>query len=286
MIKSMTGFGKTEFIVNNKKIIIEIRTLNSKSLDLNVRINNPFKDKELEIRKKIATKLVRGKVVFNFFVEYTGGENLNIINKKIVKNYISQLKEIAKISDEKALDIATKFPNVLNTLKEEEFDIEEWKTVTIKIDETLKAIDIFRIDEGSILKADFNKRIKILQQLSKDNIVFENERIPVVKKKILKSLNELKQDIDKNRFEQELIYYLEKYDITEENVRLNNHLKYFLTALNVKESNGKKLGFICQEIGREINTIGSKANYAPMQQNVVLMKDELEKIKEQLLNVL
>lgn len=285
MIKSMTGFGKTEFIVNSKKIIIEIRTLNSKNLDLNVRINNPFKDKELEIRKKIATKLVRGKVVFNLFVEHTSGENLNVINTKIVKDYMQQLKEIATISDEKAIDIATKLPNVLSSL-EEELDPTEWKTVNSKIDEALNNIDDFRIDEGEILKTDFINRIEILQQLCKNNVVFEEERIPSVKNRILKSLNDLKQDVDQNRFEQEIIYYLEKLDITEENVRLNNHLKYFLKALNSNESNGKKLGFICQEIGREINTTGSKANYAPMQQNVILMKDELEKIKEQLLNVL
>ncbi len=285
MIKSMTGFGKTEFIVNSKKIIIEIRTLNSKNLDLNVRINNPFKDKELEIRKKIATKLIRGKVVFNLYVEHTSGENLNIINTEIVKDYIQQLKAIATISDEKAIDIATKLPNVLSSL-EEELDATEWKTVNSKIDEALNNIDGFRIDEGEILKTDFLNRIQTLQQLCKNNVVFEEERIPSVKNRILKSLNDLKQDVDQNRFEQEIIYYLEKLDITEENVRLNNHLEYFLKALKSNESNGKKLGFICQEIGREINTTGSKANYAPMQQNVVLMKDELEKIKEQLLNVL
>ncbi len=285
MIKSMTGFGKTEFIVNSKKIIIEIRTLNSKNLDLNVRINNPFKDKELEIRKKIATKLVRGKVVFNLSVEHTNGKNLNIINTEIVKDYIKQLKAIATISDEKAIDIASKLPNVLSSL-EEELDATEWKTVNSKIDEALNNIDGFRIDEGEILKIDFINRIETLQQLCKNNVVFEEERVPAVKNRILKSLNDLKQDVDQNRFEQEIIYYLEKLDITEENVRLNNHLDYFLKALNSNESNGKKLGFICQEIGREINTTGSKANYAPMQQNVILMKDELEKIKEQLLNVL
>lgn len=281
----MTGFGKIEFTLNSKKIIIEIRTLNSKNLDLNVRINSPFKEKELEIRKKIAAKLVRGKVVFNLYVEHTGGENLNVINQNIVKNYIEQLQEISNISTEKALEIATSLPNILNNL-EEEVDANEWKEVEKNIDETLIRINDFRKDEGDILKTDFEKRIKTLQQLSKNNVVFEEERIPAIKKRILKSLDDLKQDVNENRFEQEIIYYLEKLDITEENVRLNNHLDYFLTALNTNESNGKKLGFICQEIGREINTTGSKANYAPMQQNVVLMKDELEKIKEQLLNVL
>jgi uncharacterized protein (TIGR00255 family) len=285
MIKSMTGYGKTEFTVNTKKITIEIRSLNSKNLDLNVRINNPFREKELEIRKKLSAKLKRGKVDFNLYVDNTGEVNNNVINKAIAENYIEQLQEITNISNENALDIAMKLPNVLDAVKEE-LDVDEWQEIEQKIDETLVKIDNFRQDEGQILKADFENRITTLQQLSVNNKTFEAERIPAVKERILKSLTELKQDVDNNRFEQEMIYYLEKLDITEENIRLENHLNYFLKALNLNESNGKKLGFICQEIGREINTTGSKANYAPMQQNVVLMKDELEKIKEQLLNVL
>ncbi len=281
----MTGYGKTEFTINSKKITIEIKTLNSKNLDLNVRINNPFREKELLIRKKLSAKLNRGKVDFGLYVDTTEGENVTKINKTIASNYIKQLQEITDISNVSALEIAMNLPNVLDANKEE-LDDNEWNIIESKIDEALTKIDDFRKDEGAILKADFEKRIATLQNLCEVNIEFENARIPLVRERIEKSITDLKLDVDKNRFEQELVFYLEKLDITEERIRLDNHLIYFLKALNLNESNGKKLGFICQEIGREINTTGSKANYAPMQQNVVLMKDELEKIKEQLLNVL
>jgi uncharacterized protein (TIGR00255 family) len=285
MIKSMTGFGKTDFTLNQKKIFIEIRTLNSKNLDLNLRISNPFKEKELEIRKMLSKALVRGKVSFVLNVENQGEHNLNIINTDVVRDYIKQIQKISKISNKKALELAMTLPNVLQS-KEEDFDETEWKEVIKQIENTIKKIDIFRKDEGEILKNDFIERISTIQQLSIKNEELDKERIPAVKKRLEKAISDLKQEVDKNRFEQELIYYLEKLDITEEKIRLNNHLIYFLKALDLPESNGKKLGFITQEIGREINTTGSKANYAPMQQNVVLMKDELEKIKEQLLNVL
>lgn len=285
MIQSMTGYGKTEFTINDKKITIEIKSLNSKSLDLNVRISNPFKEKSLLVRKKLATSLKRGKIDFSIYVENTGKENNNVINKMVISDYMEQLKSISPISDEKALELAMNLPNIFDADKEE-LDENEWQEVDVKITDTLKKINIFRKDEGDILKADFEKRIHTLQDLCEKNIVFEDARIPAVRARISKALAELKVEKDADRFEQELIYYLEKLDITEERIRLDNHLDYFLKALNTAESNGKKLGFICQEIGREINTTGSKANYAPMQQNVVLMKDELEKIKEQLLNVL
>jgi len=285
MIKSMTGFGKTEFTLNQKKISIEIRTLNSKNLDLNLRIANPFKEKELEIRKLLSTALVRGKVSFVLSVENQGEQNLNIINKDIVKDYMNQLHQISSISNKKALELAMDLPNILQT-KEEDFDETEWQKVKEQINIAIHKIDGFRKDEGAILEQDFIKRITKLQELSQKNEELDKDRIPLVKQRLQKALTDLKQEVDQNRFEQELIYYLEKLDITEEKIRLNNHLKYFLKALQSNESNGKKLGFITQEIGREINTTGSKANYAPMQQNVVLMKDELEKIKEQLLNVL
>ena len=281
----MTGFGKTEFTLNQKKISIEIRTLNSKNLDLNLRIANLFKEKELEIRKLLSNALVRGKVSFILNVEHQGEQNLNIINKSIVNDYMNQLQKISKISNKKALELAMHLPNILQT-KEEDFNETEWQEVKRQIEKTIQKIDGFRKDEGAILEKDFIKRITTLQQLSEKNEEFDQERIPAVKKRLEKALTELKQEVDQNRFEQELIYYLEKLDITEEKIRLNNHLDYFLKTLESNESNGKKLGFITQEIGREINTTGSKANYAPMQQNVVLMKDELEKIKEQLLNVL
>ena len=285
MIKSMTGFGKTEFTLNQKKISIEIRTLNSKNLDLNLRIANPFKEKELEIRKLLSTALVRGKVSFVLSVENQGEQNLNIINKDIVKDYMNQLHQISSISNKEALELAMDLPNILQT-KEEDFDETEWQKVKEQINIAIHKIDGFRKDEGAILEQDFIKRITKLQELSQKNEVLDKDRIPLVKQRLQKALTDLKQEVDQNRFEQELIYYLEKLDITEEKIRLNNHLRYFLKALQSNESNGKKLGFITQEIGREINTTGSKANYAPMQQNVVLMKDELEKIKEQLLNVL
>ena len=281
----MTGFGKSECTINQKKITIEIRTLNSKNLDLNVRISAPFKEKELEIRKMLSNSLKRGKVSFVLHVENTGAENLNIINTAIVQNYMQQLKQITTISDEKAMELAINLPNTLQAT-ESDLDEKEWNEVSDEIKHSLVRINNFRKDEGEILKNDFIKRIETLQNLTKNNTQFEKDRLQAVRDRILKSLNDLKQEIDQNRFEQELIYYLEKLDITEEKIRLDNHLNYFLKELNSTESNGKKLGFITQEIGREINTMGSKANYAPMQQNVVLMKDELEKIKEQLLNVL
>ncbi len=285
MIKSMTGYGKTEFTINNKKITIEIKSLNSKNLDLNVRINNPFKEKELIIRKNLSSKLKRGKIDFGLYVENTGGVNVNKINKSVVQNYIKQLESVDSSMKGKALEIAMTLPNVLDSVKED-FDENEWLKIDKEIEETLIKIDSFRKDEGAILQTDFTTRIQTLQGLCERNIEFEDARIPAVRERILKSITDLQLDVDKNRFEQELVFYLEKLDITEERIRLDNHLLYFLKELNSNESNGKKLGFICQEIGREINTTGSKANYAPMQQNVVLMKDELEKIKEQLLNVL
>ena len=285
MIKSMTGYGKTEFTINNKKITIEIKSLNSKNLDLNVRINNPFKEKELIIRKNLSSKLKRGKIDFGLYVENTGRVNVNKINKSVVQNYIKQLESVDSSMKGKALEIAMTLPNVLDSVKED-FDENEWLKIDKEIEETLIKIDSFRKDEGAILQTDFTTRIQTLQGLCERNIEFEDARIPAVRERILKSITDLQLDVDKNRFEQELVFYLEKLDITEERIRLDNHLLYFLKELNSNESNGKKLGFICQEIGREINTTGSKANYAPMQQNVVLMKDELEKIKEQLLNVL
>lgn len=285
MIKSMTGFGKSDFTLNQKKISIEIRTLNSKNLDLNLRIANPFKEKEQEIRKLLSTALVRGKVSFVLSVENQGDQNLNVINKDIVQDYMNQLHQISSISNKKALELAMNLPNTFQ-VKEEDFDEKEWQKVKEQIAVAIDKIDGFRKDEGAVLEKDFIKRITKLQELSQKNEVLDQERIPLVKQRLQKALTDLKQEVDQNRFEQELIYYLEKLDITEEKIRLNNHLEYFLEALQSNESNGKKLGFITQEIGREINTTGSKANYAPMQQNVVLMKDELEKIKEQLLNVL
>lgn len=285
MIQSMTGYGKTIAQLQQKKITIEIKSLNSKNLDLNVRIPTVYKEKELEIRKYLAKALVRGKVELSIFIEATGEETTTKINKAIVNGYIDQLHEIAITSPENTLEIAMRLPDALKT-EREELDEKEWKTIEDGIIKTVDKIIEYRKDEGEVLKQDFINRIKAIQKLSGGVADLDQERLDYVRKRLKKAIDDLKEDIDQNRFEQELIYYLEKLDITEEKVRLKNHLDYFLEELNGEISNGKKLGFISQEIGREINTTGSKSNYAPMQKLVVQMKDELEKIKEQLLNVL
>ncbi|WP_421813424.1 YicC/YloC family endoribonuclease [Flagellimonas sp.] len=285
MIQSMTGFGKHVVQLPSKKITIELKSLNSKSLDINARIPQFYREKELELRKMIASALDRGKVDFSLYVEITGEETTAEINKGVVRNYMGQLADIAKGNDIKLLEMALRMPDTLKTDKDE-IDEEEYKAIKEAMDEALTKIVEFRNEEGKVLEEDFVARLKSLNQLLEAVKAMDPERLGTVRERLEKAVADLKVELDANRFEQELIYYLEKYDITEEKVRLTNHLKYFETTLNSDDSNGKKLGFISQEIGREINTIGSKANYAPMQQLVVQMKDELEKIKEQMLNVL
>ncbi|MBT8385442.1 MAG: YicC family protein [Bacteroidia bacterium] len=285
MIRSMTGYGKAILELPRKKISIEIKTLNSKNLDLNVRLPSCYREKELELRSKLSQLLVRGKVDFSIFIDTNGGETTTSINKEVVNNYIDQLREIAITSPENTLEVAMRLPDVLKT-EREELDENEWIEIDKTINEAVVKVNQFRSDEGKVLKNDFSDRIKTIQKLSEQVVELDKERLKLVREKLEKSIADIKQNVDENRFEQELIYYLEKLDITEEKVRLNNHLDYFLQELTSDVSNGKKLGFISQEIGREINTLGSKSNFAPMQQVVVQMKDELEKIKEQLLNVL
>ncbi|KAA1246320.1 YicC/YloC family endoribonuclease [Aquimarina sp. RZ0] len=286
MIKSMTGFGKSILQLPTKKITIEVKSLNSKNLDLNARIPSQYREKELEMRKTIANTLERGKVDFGLYVEVTAEENSTKINEDIVKDYIKQLEAIYTNGETlEMMKMAVRMPDALKT-ERAEVDTEEFDIIREGLQEALKAIEDYRLDEGKALEKDFNIRIKNISNLLDDVIKIDPERIEVVKERLHKAVSELKEQVDENRFEQELVYYLEKFDITEEKVRLTNHLEYFVTALNSKDSNGKKLGFITQEIGREINTIGSKSNYAAMQQLVVQMKDELEKIKEQLLNIL
>ncbi|MDJ0644816.1 MAG: YicC/YloC family endoribonuclease [Flavobacteriaceae bacterium] len=285
MIQSMTGYGKTVVQLPQKKVTIELKSLNSKNLDLNVRIPIIYKEKELDIRKLLSKELVRGKIEFSIYIEVTGEETTTKINKEIVNSYIDQLREIAVTSPENTLEIAMRLPDSLK-MEREELDEEEWKSISKGIQDAIFELVNYRKDEGKALEDDFKERVKSIQQLSERVMDLDEERLSYVREKLKKAVDELKEDIDQNRFEQELIYYLEKLDITEEKVRLKNHLQYFLETLNSTTSNGKKLGFISQEIGREINTTGSKSNYAPMQKIVVQMKDELEKIKEQLLNVL
>lgn len=281
----MTGYGKSVLQLPTKKISIELKSLNSKNLDVNARMPSMYRAKELDIRKGIAKYLVRGKVDFSLYVEITGEDTTSKINKTVVKEYIKQLKEVVDGDTTELLKMAVRLPDAVTT-ERDDIDEEEWTIIAKGIDETISKIVAYRKDEGQILKQDFIERVANIRQLLEEVIVMDPERIAGVRARLEKGIAEIKEKVDDNRFEQELVYYIEKFDITEEKVRLDNHLDYFIKALNSEDSNGKKLGFISQEIGREINTIGSKSNYAPMQKLVVQMKDELEKIKEQLLNVL
>ena len=281
----MTGYGKTVLQLPTKKISIELKSLNSKNLDINARMPSAYRAKELDIRKLIAKHLVRGKVDFSLYVEITGEDTSSKINKTVVQEYIKQLKEVVDGNSTELLKMAIRLPDAVTT-ERDDIDEKEWSSIENGINEAITKIVNYRKDEGAILKADFTNRISTLRDLLNQVIQMDPDRIDGVRARLEKGISEIKEKVDENRFEQELLYYIEKFDITEEKVRLDNHLDYFIKALNSNDSNGKKLGFITQEIGREINTIGSKSNYAPMQKLVVQMKDELEKIKEQLLNVL
>ena len=276
----MTGFGKSVLQLSTKTITIEIKTLNSKNLDINCRLPSQYREKELAMRNQISHQLQRGKVDFSFYVEVTGEENTTQINQPIVRDYIKQLQGIADIQDTLAfLKISVRLPDALKTVRDE-IDDDEFNSIKRGLDEALSKVDTYRIKEGVALEKDINTRITNISSLLEDVVLIDPERLDKIRIRLEKAIADLKEDVDANRFEQELIYYIEKYDINEEKVRLKNHLVYFIDCLKLPESNGKKLGFICQEIGREINTIGSKSNYAPMQKLVIQMKDELEKVKE------
>ena len=282
----MTGFGKATLQLSNKKITVEVKSLNSKGLDLNVRIPSVYREMELGLRNQIALKLERGKIDFSLFIEATGEDTSSKLNVSVIKGYINQMKAIVDTSDDtELLKMAVRFPDALKT-EREEIDPKEWKQIQTVIDEALQNILNFRSDEGKSLEKEFQLRTNNIFDLMHTAVSFDTERIETVKTRLRAALDELKLNVDENRFEQELIFYLEKYDITEEKVRLGNHLNYFKETLGGAEANGRKLGFISQEIGREINTMGSKSNHTEMQKLVVMMKDELEKIKEQVLNVL
>jgi uncharacterized protein (TIGR00255 family) len=288
MIQSMTGYGKSVLHLSDKKVTIEIKSLNSKNLDLNVRIPSYYRIKELAVRKELASSLVRGKVDFSIYIEMTADETSTKVNKGVVSEYMQQLRNVVQTgssNDVELLKMAVKMPDALKT-EREELNEDEWEKIYVNIKEAIKDIIQYRIDEAASLEDDFKLRIKNIQSFLTEVNSFDEARIEFVKERLKKAIDELKVSTDENRFEQELIYYLEKLDINEEKVRLGNHLNYFLQELATPDSNGKKLGFIVQEIGREINTIGSKANFAPMQKAVIQMKNELEKIKEQILNVL
>lgn len=284
MIHSMTGFGKSATQLTDKRITIEIKSLNSKNVDINTRIPLAYREKELEIRKRISDRLQRGKIDFSLFVENTGTQTPSKVNESIVKSYIQQLKNIVDGDTTELLKMAVRMPDALQTTLEE-VSGEEFQTIAQCMETALDELLSFRIKEGAVLEREFILRITNIQNLLVKVETLDPERLVLIRERLEKAVAEM-QNVDVNRFEQELIFYLEKLDITEEKIRLKNHLDYFLETLQLPESNGRKLGFIAQEIGREINTLGSKANFSPIQQLVVQMKDELEKIKEQVLNVL
>ncbi|WP_396150386.1 YicC/YloC family endoribonuclease [Flavobacterium sp.] len=286
MILSMTGFGKASLQLATKKITVEVKSLNSKGLDLNTRMPSVYRENELALRNLLAQKLERGKVDFSLYVEVTGEDTSSKINAPIVKAYMAQLKAILPNADDTELmKMAIRMPDTMKT-EREEIDENEWKQIQIVIDEAIENMLSFRKSEGASLEKEFTLRIENIRNYMNQALVLDPERVNNIKERLQTAIDELKVNVDTNRFEQELIYYLEKLDITEEKVRLTNHLDYFLQTLNGSEANGRKLGFITQEMGREINTMGSKSNHAEMQKLVVMMKDELEKIKEQVLNVL
>ncbi|NLU38387.1 MAG: YicC family protein [Bacteroidales bacterium] len=291
MIKSMTGYGKAECELSTKKITIEIKSLNSKQLDINTRISGIYREKDIEIRKIISDRLERGKVDFNLYCEHLGAESSATINKPIVNNYYNQLidiyHELNMEMTELALQTILRLPDSVK-VEHEELDEQEWILIVSKINEAIDKLNMFREQEGKALESDILSHIDQIRQLKNLVDPYETERIDRIKTRLTDALNNLSVNgqSDPNRFEQELIFYLEKLDINEEKVRLENHCVYFYETIKEPIPSGKKLGFIAQEIGREINTMGSKANHSEIQKLVIVMKDELEKIKEQLLNIL
>ena len=285
MIQSMTGYGKSLVQLESGNLTIEIKSLNSKNIDLNTRITNSVKSKELLIRKHLSDKLKRGKIEFLLYKDSTNNNKKSLLNSPLINTYIDQLRDIVDGSAVELLKIAVKMPEAIISEEIEEND-SDWPIIYNQIENAIESLIKYRKDEGLVLEKDFIMRIHKIEDLLSSINKIDPKRINHIRSKINLEIEKLNIDHDNNRFEQELIYYIEKIDITEEQVRLKNHLEYFLSSLKNSTSNGKKLAFIGQEIGREINTIGSKANNSEMQKLVIQMKDELEKIKEQLLNVL
>ncbi len=291
MIKSMTGFGKAEFEVNNKKIILELKSLNSKQIDISVRIPPVYREKEIEIRKELAEKMFRGKLDLTIYVENHGEETNSKINEPVLKSYFETLQrinsELELPTDQTTMLAILRLPDVIKTEYETPGE-EEWQVILENLHKAIQDIDNFRIAEGKALEEDIISNTRSIMNLLDEIEPFEKERIETVKNRLSENLGKLQlnESIDENRFEQELVFYLDKMDMNEEKIRLANHCHYFLETLAMPESNGRKLNFISQEMGREINTLGSKAYDSSIQRIVVKMKDHLERIKEQLLNVL
>lgn len=291
MTRSMTGYGKAECLLPRKKITIELRSLNSKQLDINTRIPALYKEKELDIRQLIGKKLLRGKVECSIFMELTEETTPGSINANVVKAYYEQLYRISgELGLEATPELLSSVMRLPDTLKAEkaELEEEEWNTLQAGMVEALEKLNEFRLQEGKAMESDLKERVSCISSKLKEVDALENERMERIRERIGNNLLQYlkKEDLDENRFEQELIYYIEKLDVSEEKVRLANHCTYFIDTLAAEEAAGKKLGFISQEMGREINTLGSKANHAEIQRLVVEMKDELERIKEQVLNIL
>ena len=289
MLKSMTGFGRAVLELDNKKVTVEVKSLNSKQLDLSTRIPNIYKEKDLIVRNEIKKELNRGKIEMSIFIESVGSEKEVKINLPIVKEYLNQLKGMCdecNINEENMLQTIMRLPDVLK-IEYAELNEDEWNHIFKGVKTAIAEIKKYREQEGKALEKDILSRIDNIVTLSNEVPQYEDRRIEIVKSRLKDKLSDLNEkNLDENRFEQELIYFLEKYDITEEKVRLAQHCVYFIETANTDETAGKKLGFIAQEIGREINTLGSKANDTDIQKLVIQMKDELEKIKEQILNVL
>ena len=289
MIFSMTGYGKAETEFNSKKISVEIKSLNSKQLDINMRIPTVYRDKEMEVRNKLSQTIERGKIDFTILIDYSDKLPINKINRSAVESYCKEIKEIAQAMQISEPDdwfsVLMRLPEIIKT-EATELDEEEWKIVMQTIDEALKSFIQFRIQEGNMLEKVFIEKINNISLLSKEIEKYESDRIEKIKSKMQESFHKIEIVYDENRFGQEMIYYIERLDISEEKARLANHLDYFSKTMSDEKAQGRKLGFIAQEIGREINTLGSKSNNADMQKLVVQMKDELEQIKEQILNVL
>lgn len=286
-MKSMTGFAKTQFEIDNRTYSVEIKTLNSKQLDINTKLPTLFRDKDLEIRS-LLNVLTRGKVEFLIAEDSDKSKNVSVLNFDVAKTHYAECLKLQQMLDVKAndlLSVVLSQSDVWEVAETKELAEEVWQTIVDNINSAIALVDEFRLHEGEILKKDFIHRINLIENKLDKVSVYENERISIVKERIRKYFADFDLSVDENRFEQELIYYIEKFDVTEEKVRLRKHIDYFRETLNDKE-NGKKLGFVVQEIGREINTLGSKANHADIQRIVVEMKDELEKIKEQLGNIL
>lgn len=291
MIQSMTGYGKSVVTFNEKKISVEIKSLNSKNLDLSTRIAPLYREKEIEIRQMVAKSLIRGKVDFSIWVEKDNEANTTAINEVLVENYYRQIKQLSARTGipepEDWYATLLRMPDVTTKTEQETLDEAEWNVVTEAIDEALKKIVAFRQQEGEALQKKLMEKVQNIGALMSSIEPYEKARVEKIRTRIIDSLKDIPDaSYDQNRLEQELIYYIEKLDISEEKQRLFNHLRYFEETLNEAPGQGKKLGFIAQEMGREINTTGSKSNQAEMQNIVVRMKDELEQIKEQVLNAL